>query len=178
MLRLILLGLLAGLDDLEVAAAMSVARLARVRRLQLMAMFALCEFASPLIGVAIAQLLRTRFHIAFDAIGPFVVVACGVAIVWLALRENDGAQPFVNSRWTVIGLPLTLSFDNVLIGLSAATFGDPPLLAAVVIGGISAAPAVAGIVAGAHISRLVPKRAELLSGGALIAIAASMWIRN
>jgi len=177
MLRLALFGVLAGLDDLEVATAISLAPLTRARRWLLIAAFALCEFASPLVGVMLASVLRTRFHATLDGIGPFVVVACGAAIVWLALRERDAA-PFVNSRWTVIGLPLTLSFDNVAIGFSAVTLGHPPLLAAAIIGSISAALAVIGILAGARLARLIPQRAELVSGFALIAIAASIWIRR
>ena len=177
-MRLFLLGVLAGLDDLEVAAAASIAPLTRARRLLLMAAFALCEFTSPLLGVAAAHVLRTRFHLAFDGIGPFVVAACGAAIVWLALREDGDAQTLVNSRWTVVGLPLSLSIDNVLIGFSAATIGDPPVLAALVIGGTSAALAVIGILAGARIARLIPGRAELVSGCALLAIAVSMWFRR
>jgi putative Mn2+ efflux pump MntP len=178
MTRLLLLGVLAGIDNLQVAAAISDAPLARTRRMLLIVAFAICEIASPLIGVFIAHALRTRFDINFDGIGPFVVAACGVAIVWLALREKDDAKPLINSRWTLIGLPLSLSFDNLLIGISVASLGYPPTLAALVIGTISAALCVIGILAGARISRLIPERAELVSGCALIMIAASMWIRR
>jgi len=177
MLRLILFGILAGADDIEVAAAFSLASLSRARRLLLVVSFAACEMASPIAGVVAAQLLRREFHVSFDGIGPLVVVACGAAIVWLALRERD-TDAFVNSRWTVIGVPLSLSFDNVAIGFSAVTLGHPPVLAAAVIGGISAALAVCGIVAGSRIRRLIPARAELVSGVTLIVIAASMWIRR
>lgn len=176
--QLFLLGILAGIDNLQVAAAISVAPLARARRMLLLAAFAACEIASPVIGIAFAHVLQTRFDVSFDGIGPFVVVGCGIAIVWLALREDDDAASLINSRWTLIGLPLSLSLDNLLIGVSAASLGHPPLRAALVIGTISAVLCVAGILAGARISRLIPKRAELVSGCALIIIAASMWIRT
>jgi putative Mn2+ efflux pump MntP len=176
--RLLLLGLLAGIDNLQVAAAMSVAPLQRPRRMLLLAAFAVCEIASPLIGVFSAHALQTRFGVSFAGIGPFVVVACGIAIVCLSFRKDDDARPLINSRWTLIGLPLSLSFDNLLIGVSVATMGYPPALAALVIGATSAALCVLGIVAGARIARLIPERAELVSGCALIIIAASMWIRS
>lgn len=178
MAQLFLLGVLAGIDNLQVAAAISVAPLARTRRMLLIATFAFCEIASPLIGVYFAHALKTRFAISFEGIGPFVVVACGIAIVWRALREDDDAKPLVNSRWTLIGLPISLSFDNLLIGVSAASLGYPPALSALTIGTISAVLCVTGILAGARISRLIPERAELVSGCALIIIAASMWIRS
>ena len=178
MAQLFLLGVLAGIDNLQVAAAISVAPLARARRMLLLAAFATCEIASPLIGVFFAHALKTRLGLSFDGIAPFVVVACGIAIVWLALREKDDDQPLVYSRWTLVGLPIFLSLDNLLIGVSATTLGHPPALAALVIGAISAALCATGILAGARISRLIPERAELASGCALIAIAASMWIRS
>lgn len=178
MTRLLLLGLLAGIDNLQVAAAMSVAPMARARRMLLLAAFATCEIASPLIGVFLAHVLKTRFDISFDGIGPFVVVACGIAIIVLALREKDDAEALVNSRWTLIGVPVTLSVDNLLIGVSATTLGYAPALAALVIGVTSATLCAIGVIAGARISRLIPERAELVSGLALIVIAASMWIRS
>jgi putative Mn2+ efflux pump MntP len=179
MAQLFLLGVLAGIDNLQVAAAISVAPMARARRMVLLAAFAACEIASPLIGVFFAHVLRTRFDVSFEGIAPFVVVACGIAIVWLALREgDDDAKPLIYSRWTLIGLPISLSFDNLLIGVSAATLGHSPALAALVIGATSAILCATGIIAGARISRLIPKRAELVSGCALIVIAASMWIRS
>ena len=178
MTQLLLLGVLAGIYNLQVAAAISVAPLARTRRVLLIVAFAICEIASPLIGVFFAHVLQTRFDVSFEGIGPFVVAACGLAIVWLALREDDDAKPLVNSRWTLIGLPVSLSFDNLLIGISVASLGYPLALAALVIGTISAALCVIGILAGARISRLIPERAELASGCALIIIAASMWIRS
>jgi putative Mn2+ efflux pump MntP len=178
MAQLLLLGVLAGIDNLQVAAAIGVAPLARSRRMLLVMAFAVCEIASPLIGVFFAHFVQTRFHLSFDWIRPFVVAACGLAIVWLALRKDDDAEALINSRWTLIGLPISLSFDNLLIGVSLATLGYPPALAALVIGAISASLCVIGIFAGARIARLIPERAELASGSALIIIAATMWIRS
>jgi putative Mn2+ efflux pump MntP len=178
MLRLLLLGVLAGIDNLQVAAAMSIAPVARARRMLLLAAFATCEIASPVTGVVLAHVLRTRFHVSFDGIGPYVVVACGIAIVVLALREREEAEALLNSRWTLIGVPLSLSLDNLLIGVSATTIGYPPVLAAVVIGTTSATLCAIGVFGGERLSRLLPARAELVSGCALIIIAASMWIRS
>lgn len=178
MTRLVLLGILAGIDNLQVAAAVSVAPMARARRMLLIAAFATCEIVSPLIGVFFAHVMKRRFDVSFDGIGPFVVVACGLAILWAAIRDRDDAKALLGSRWTLIGLPVSLSFDNLLIGVSAATLDYPPAFAALVIGTISAALCAAGILAGARVSRLIPERAELVSGCTLIAIAASMWIRS
>jgi putative Mn2+ efflux pump MntP len=84
----------------------------------------------------------------------------------------------LSSGWTLLAVPLSLSFDNLLIGFSAMTLGYAPLLAAVVIGATSATLCAIGVLSGARISRWVPARVELVSGCALIIIAASMWIRS
>lgn len=178
MTRLVLLGILAGVDNLQVAAALSVAPLTRPRRMLLLAAFAVCEIASPLLGVFIAHALETRFAVSLDGIGPLVVVACGLAILWLGIREKDDAKALAGNRWTLIGVPVSLSLDNLLIGVSATALDYPPALAALAIGTISAALCAMGIFAGARISRLIPERAELVSGVVLILIAGSMWIRG
>lgn len=178
-MKLILLGLLAGIDNLQVAGALAVAPLTRQRRALLALSFALCETASPLVGYVVAHQFRQRLGVSFEGIAPFVVVACGVAIVGLALRgDDDDVARLVNSRWTIIGLPLSLSFDNFFIGISVGSLGYPPVAAALTIGATSALLCVAGIVGGARLARLIPKRPELVSGGALIVIALSMWIRS
>lgn len=177
-MHLVLLGILAGIDNLQVAAALGVAPLPRARRIVLLAAFATCEIASPLIGVFLAHALETRFEVSFDGIGPLVVVACGLAILWSAIGENDRARALAGNRWTLIRVPVSLSFDNLLIGVSAAALDYPPAVAALVIGTISAVLCVAGILTGARVSRLIPERAELVSGCALIGIAGSMWIRG
>lgn len=178
MAQLLLLGILAGLDNLQVAAAIGVAPIGRARRWLLVAAFAICETASPVLGVFLAHGLSTQLGISLDGMAPFVVIACGLAIVVLALRGREEVGLIINSRWTLIGLPLTLSFDNLLIGVSVTSLGYPPALAALVIGAISATLCVLGILAGGRITRLIPERAELASGCALIVIAASMWIRS
>ncbi|HKO55496.1 MAG TPA: manganese efflux pump [Thermoanaerobaculia bacterium] len=177
MLRLLLLGVLAGIDNLQVAAALSVAPLSRARRVLLALSFTVCETTTPLIGYLLAHSLRVRLGSGFDHAAPFIVIGCGAAIVWLALRERDTA-PLVNSGWTIFGLPLSLSLDNLLVGVSLGSFGYRPAVAALAIGGTSAVLCLCGIVFGARVRRLIPQRAELVSGAALIAVAASMWIRS
>lgn len=179
-MKLLILGLLAGVDNLQVATALSVAPIRRGRRALLALAFAIAETASPLAGYFAAHAIRTRFGVSFDGIAPFVVIGCGIAILALALRgdDDDAVAKLVSSRWTLVGLPLSLSFDNLFIGISVGTLGYPPVLAGLVIGGTSALVCVAAVAFGAQLGRLIPRRPELVSGAALIIIATSMWIRS
>jgi putative Mn2+ efflux pump MntP len=177
MLQLLLLGALAGLDNLQAAAALSMSPLTRERRRMLTISFVLCEGLTPLLGLLLAELVRLPMGASFDRIAPLVVVGCGVAVLWQAFTDDEAA-PVVNSRWMIVSLPLSLSLDNLLIGVSAGSLGYPPALAALAIGGISATMCAAGIAAGSRIGRLVPRYGNVLSGMALLVIAVSMWIRN
>jgi putative Mn2+ efflux pump MntP len=175
MLKIILLGILAGSDNLQVAAAISMAPLTRARRALFALAFCTCEIATPLLGLIFVRSLHTRFGIVIDRLAPLIVVACGLVIITLALKDRDELARLVNHRWTVAALPLTLSLDNLLIGVSLGTFGYPLLLAAAAIGGISACMCLFGIAGGMRIRRWIPEYANVLSGLYLIVIAAMMW---
>ena len=171
MLRIILLGVLAGADNLQVAAAISMAPLTRARRAAFALAFSLCEIATPLLGLLLIGLLHARFGVWIDRAAPLIVVACGVVIVILALTDRDELETFVNRRWIVAVLPLSLSFDNLLIGVSLGAFNVPLPLAAATIGAVSASMCLLGMAGGARIRRWVPRHADVLSGLYLIAIA-------
>ena len=174
MLQLILLGLLAGVDNLQVAAAISMAPLTKARRTLFALVFCACEISAPLLGLLMMNVLRGRFGDAIDRIAPLILVACGALIIYLALRDDDQLDRIVNNKWTLIGLPLTLSADNLLIGASLGTLGYSLPLAAIAIGSISACMCALGILGGARVRRWIPEHAEVVSGIYLIAIAAMM----
>jgi len=176
MLRIILLGVLAGLDNLQVAAAISMTPLTRTRRALFALAFCACEISTPLLGLLLMNAVRVRMGHSIDGIVPLILVACGAVIIYLALKDDDQLEKLVNNKWTVVGLPLSLSFDNLLIGVSLGTFGYPLPLAAMTVGSVSACMCLFGIAGGARIRRWIPAHAELISGFYLIAIAAMMWI--
>jgi putative Mn2+ efflux pump MntP len=176
MLRIILLGVLAGLDNLQVAAAISMTPLTRGRRALFALAFCVCEISTPLIGLLLMTALRVRFGAWLDRASPLILVACGCVIIYLALKDNDQLEKLVNNKWMVVGLPLSLSLDNLLIGVSLGTIGYPLPLAALTIGSVSACMCLFGIAGGTRIRRWIPAHAELISGLYLIVIAAMMWI--
>ena len=176
MLRLMFLGVLAGLDNLQVAAAISLTPITRTRRVLFALAFCTCEISTPLAGLLLVRLLHARFGTWIDRAAPLIIVTCGVGILLLALRGSDELEKVVNNRWTVIGLPLSLSFDNLLIGVSLGTFGYPLPLAAAVVGSVSACMCLAGMAGGTRIRRWIPDYAQVVSGLYLIAIAAMMWM--
>ena len=176
MLQIILLGVLAGLDNLQVAAAISMTPLTRTRRALFALAFCSCEISTPLLGLLLMHALRARYSHWLDRAAPLILLACGAVIIYLALKDDDQLEKLVNHKWTLVGLPLSLSFDNLLIGVSLGTFGYPLPLAALTVGSVSACMCLFGIAGGQRIRRWIPNHAEIVSGLYLIAIAAMMWI--
>ena len=168
MLEVAAFGVLAGLDNLQVSAALGVSRPRRGRLLLLAGAFAACEALMPLVGMALGGALR-RMLPALETAGPVVLLLCGAAILVHALREGD-AREVVEGRW-ILGLPITLSLDNLVAGMGLGTAGYPVLSSALVVGAISGTLCVAGLFTGSWLRRWVPGRPEVWSGAFLVVLA-------
>jgi putative Mn2+ efflux pump MntP len=140
-----------------------------VRRWLLALAFGLCEAGMPLLGLGIGRLLHRSFDTRADSLGPALLLLCGAVIIWLAFREKDIA-PLMASRWTLFGLPLLLSFDNLLAGIGVGATGQPFLLAALVLGLVSTVMCFIGLYLGNSLRRYIPEKAELLAGVYLIVL--------
>jgi putative Mn2+ efflux pump MntP len=175
LLQIVLLGVLAGSDNIQVAAAISMAPLTRARRMLFALAFCTCEISTPLAGLLLMHSLRSRFGAWTEHVAPLILVFCGAVILLLAFTGRDELEKLINHRWTIAALPLSLSFDNLLIGVSLGTLGYPLPLAAAGIGSISAVMCLFGIFGGARVRRWIPDYANVISGLYLIVIAAFMW---
>lgn len=168
-----LLAVLVGLDNLQVGSGLGLLDVRAVSRRALAVAFGLCEGLMPLVGLVFGRAVRGWAGEAAAVLGPAVLAACGVAIIAGAVRERPGA---VDRRWLLFGLPVALSFDNLLAGAGLGALGYPVGLTAVVIGGVSAAMCLAGLYLGARVRRFVPARADLLSGVYLVVVAAAFLL--
>jgi putative Mn2+ efflux pump MntP len=165
-----LLGLLVGLDNLQVGAALGLVRMSAARRWAFAGAFAFCETAMPLAGLALGQAARARAGAWADAIGIAVLALCGILIVVFSLRDEE--ESFAESRLALAGLPLSLSFDNLAAGVGLGSLGFPVIASALVLGLASGSLCALGLFAGARLRRWVPARAELWSGVYLLVLAA------
>jgi putative Mn2+ efflux pump MntP len=171
-----LLGLLVGLDNLQVGAALGLVRMSTARRWAFAGVFAFCETFMPLVGLALGQAARARAGHWADAIGIGVLAICGLLIIVLALRGGDDAEELVGSRLALAGLPLSLSFDNLAAGVGLGSLGFPVIASALILGLVSGSLCALGLFAGARLRRWVPERAELWSGVYLLALAAIRFL--
>ncbi len=176
MTAVFLLGLLVGLDNLQVGAALGLVRMSTARRWAFAGAFAFWETAMPLIGLALGHAARARVGPWAEELGIAVLGICGVLIIVMALRggpEGDEAEEsFAGSRLALAGLPLSLSFDNLAAGVGLGSLGFPVIASALILGLVSGSLCALGLFAGAYFRRWVPARPELLSGAFLLVLAA------
>jgi putative Mn2+ efflux pump MntP len=180
------LGLLAGLDNLQVGAGLGLVRMERERRLALAGSFLLCETVMPLAGFGLGSLVQRIAGPMAEGIGTLVLALCGGLITFAALRENrreqkedDKRTGRLGSGWLLlIVLPLSLSFDNLFVGLGLGSLGYPVVVSSLLIGGISGGLGCVGLFTGARVRRWIPEWAELLSGAYLVALAAFRFLRD
>lgn len=173
---LLLLGLLTGLDNLQVTPALGLLNMSARRRFAWALAFGLAETLMPLLGLALGLSLHRSFADTAEFLGPVLLVLCGAAVVIMGLRRRD-LSAVVASRWALVVLPLSLSFDNLFAGLGVGAGGASLLVSALVIGGISTAVGLVGLYAGHLVRRWIPERPELFSGGylMLLGVGSLVW---
>ncbi len=166
------LGVLIGLDNLQVGAGLGLVRMSPARRWALAGAFAMCETVMPLVGLALGQAARSRAGAWADGLGIAVLALCGLLIIVFALRGEEAKESLAGGRLALAGLPLSLSLDNLAAGVGLGSLGFPVLASALVLGLVSGSLCTLGLFAGAYLGRWVPERAELWSGVYLLALAA------
>jgi putative Mn2+ efflux pump MntP len=176
MTEVLLLGLLVGLDNLQVGAALGLLPISTGRRWAFAGMFVLCETAMPLLGLLLGHAARMRIAVWADELGIAVLGLSGVLTVVLALcvRRGEHARQgnWLERDAAIAGLPLSLSLDNLAVGVGLGSLGFPVVLSALLIGGVSGALGALGLFSGTQLRRWAPERSELWGGMYLMALAA------
>jgi putative Mn2+ efflux pump MntP len=179
MTAVVVLGLLVGLDNLQVGAALGLVPMSTARRWGFAVAFALCETLMPLIGLALGHAARARLGPWDETTGIAVLALCGVLIVVLGLRGGREGSPErpAGDRLALLSLPVFLSFDNLAAGLALGSLGFPVFASALIIGLISGTLCAVGLFgsayAGVMLRRRLPARTELLGGVYLVVLAAA-----
>lgn len=170
MIAVAVIGLLVGLDNLQVGAALGLRGFSAGRRWALAAAFAACETLMPLIGLWGGQQLRERAEPYADALGVAVLALSGLLVLALGCFENEEA-PEAEGRAALLVLPISLSFDNLLAGAGLGALGYPVVLSALIIGAISGSLCAFGLFAGDRLRGFFPRQAPWLSGAFLVGLA-------
>ena len=177
MVTLFLLGFALSLDSFRVSVGLGTLKLSRLRQLQIVIAFGACDAIAPLLGLLIGKSLLEYIGPWVEHVGPLLLCAYGVYVIYIAQRYA-GKEAGEADRWMVLGLPLSLSLDNLVAGTSLGMIGFPILLSVTIIGAMSALFAMTGLKLGRTAVNLLRFRAELIGGVVLVFIALSFIVQD
>jgi putative Mn2+ efflux pump MntP len=114
-----------------------------------------------------------------DRVGVAALCLYGVYLIVRALRTATQEELQAEHRWSIFGLPVPLSLDNVIAGTGLGLLGLSPLVPAVLFGTITAVMTLAGLQLGRIISRFIRIRLrwDVVVGVALIIEALMLGLR-
>jgi len=174
---LLLLAFFLSLDSFRVSLGLGALKLRPLRQAQLVVAFGLCDGLAPLVGLLIGKSLVRYVGWWTEYFGPLALFAYGVYVIYVAKRYA-GKEADEPDRWVVLGLPLSLSLDNLIAGASLGMVGFPLMLSVAVIGGMSALLSFAGLRLGGVAANFLRINTELLGGVALVVVSVALAIEN
>ena len=177
MVTLLLLGFALSLDSFRVSLGLGTLKLSRLRQLQIVIAFGVCDAVAPLIGLLIGKSLLEIIGPWVEHLGPLLLCAYGVYVIYIAKR-CAGTETGETDRWMVLGLPLSLSLDNLIAGTTLGMIGFPIVLSVIIIGAMSSLFSLAGLRLGRTAVNLLRFRADLIGGVVLIFIALTFVVQD
>ncbi len=172
MLELFALLLPLSLDTFAVAAALGVAGLTPSQRLRVSLIFTGFEAGMPLIGVVIGHALGHAVGALADYAAVVALVALGAFLV-ISDDDDEAENASTLARIqgvAIIGLGISISLDELVIGFSIGLLRLPLVWAIVLIAGQAFVAAQLGMRLGGRVGERVPDRMEQAAGGALIVL--------
>lgn len=177
MRTLLLLGLVLSLDSFRVSLALGALKLSPRRQAQIVLAFGLCDGVAPLVGLLAGQFIVTHVGRWVEYLGPVLLCVYGVSVIYASCGHEEKEAPEA-TPWMVLGLPLSMSLDNLVAGTSLGMTGFPVIISAALIGTMSALLSLAGLLLGRAAVKHFGLKTELLAGAALILIALFMAFEN
>jgi manganese efflux pump family protein len=171
-LDLVVLGVVLSLDNFRTAIILGPLEFPWRRALQIAVVFGFFDGVAPLTGMLLGH--DTGQQIGGALAGLVGACALGLYGGYLTVRALSAPTRLEAERlWSIFGLPVPLSLDNVLAGAGLGLLGVSPLGPAALFGAITIVMTFAGLQLGRMVSRFVPVRPrwDLVVGVALIAEA-------
>jgi putative Mn2+ efflux pump MntP len=140
------------------------------RAVQIAVVFGFWDTVAPLVGGLFGRYSGEAVGPVTEYVGPAVLGVYGLYLLAGAVRKPEPDE--VDHPWvTLFGLPLALSVDNLIAGTGLGLLGISPIIPAVGFGIVTAVVSFVGLCVGRAAIRVIPVRADLLSGVSLLAAA-------
>jgi putative Mn2+ efflux pump MntP len=168
--KLIALVLPLSLDTFAVSAALGVAGLSKRERWRLSLVMAGFEAVMPILGFLVGDLVGQVLGGVADYAAALVLVGAGL----LMLRDNDSesGEGLADRMRGVplLGVGVSVSLDELAIGLAIGLLRLPVLLVAMLIGAQAFVASQLGLRLGARLSAALRERTEQVAAGLLVAL--------
>jgi putative Mn2+ efflux pump MntP len=183
LVNVIVLGFVLSLDNFRTSVLLGPLRMRRSRMVLVAVNFGLWDGLAPLLGVLIGRYLGGAIGPVADYLGPLALLGYGAYLLiqaWRTPAAGEGDEEEFEKSWTLFGLPLPLSVDNIVAGTGLGLLGFSPWLPALIFGLITAVVSLIGLVLGRLAFRLVRNRIniryEIVTGIALIVEAVVLFL--
>jgi putative Mn2+ efflux pump MntP len=178
---LLMFGVLAGLDNLQVCSSIGILPLPKARMRLLAAGFVVCEIVAPLAGFLVGHAALALVMPYARMAGPLMTMLCGATVLAAALWGEPDTDSLKANR-LFFGLPLSLSLDNLVAGAGVSSMPCGPWTASLAIGLVSGGMSCLGLYGAAFIrsrfQRIMDARIELLMGAYLCVLAVRMLLAD
>lgn len=184
-LNSVLLGVGLSMDAFSVSVAdgLQETDMSRRRQAAIAGIYALFQFAMPLLGYLLTGALVTFFR-QFQALIPWVSLALlaviGGNMIFEGVRGEAvtaGAKKLGNTALLLQGI--ATSIDALSVGLTFSSYTFPMVLfSAVIIGAVTFAVCAAGLSLGKYFGEKISGRARIVGGAILIAIGLEIFVRG
>jgi putative Mn2+ efflux pump MntP len=180
-LNLLVLGFVLSLDNFRTAVILGPLRFAWRRALEVAMVFGFFDGMAPLVGILLGHNVGQEIsgEIA-DHVGTAALGLYGLYLIVRTLSTATQEELEAKHRWSIFGLPVPLSLDNVIAGTGLGLLGLSPLVPAALFGAITILMTFAGLQLGRAVSRFIPIRPrwDLVVGVALIieSLVFGLWV--
>lgn len=176
LVELLVLGFTLSLDNFRAAIALGTLPFGPRRAVQIALTFAAWDGLAPLAGVLLGRYFHEGVGEIAHYLGPAAMGAYGLFLLIRAIRTEEPKK--IDHPWALFGIPLSLSVDNLVAGTGLGLLGFSPGLSALVFAAITGVMSFIGLWIGRITGRLIPLRADLLSGIALIVMAVVLALES
>jgi len=163
------------LDTFALAAALGVAGVAGRDRTRVTVVFTAFETVMPIAGILVGRSAGHFLGQWAELGGIAFLFIAGLLLLWPGKDEDSEskrASLLAHTRgWAVLGLGMSISLDELTIGLSAGLIGLSIVVATVWIAIQAAVATQIGLRLGSRLGEVARERAEWLAGAMLILLA-------
>lgn len=168
-----------GLDTFAVSLSLGIAGL-KTGKIKIGLSFASAEAAMPVIGLFLGRFLGTMVGNIAQQAGIILLALAGLYFIWESYHDDKNKIETKNlSNWKLICISLSVSLDELAIGLSLGLIHVPVALTIMLIALQAFVITMCGIIIGNHLGhRLAEKintRTEMIAGILLCCLAVYMY---